>query len=308
MNMVRSYKLQIIVAALIGGLVLIIPSYSLIAEDSPKTSITNGNQEGPRSYKIPNLLHAKTVPMDRSKLLELFRSTASQLGSASSEQELRNFTKMAHFPGKDYLSSSIQDNFDIPAAEPEPRKVISHLRSTYGIALPVKGEFPFPGGPQAAIDPQQLLQATLFGANQMKKLLEQKPLPRLPKCTENKSERARTGLPQEDSVVQGTVMDFIFLDESLPNLPVTDLFGDTPIVVQYNDHSMYYLSMVTQSLKAPCLPFRVRSTVNYLIKDYGLNALKIYDEDQHGEGQLHEYFVTKYGLNLNPGKHGKKKR
>lgn len=117
---------------------------------------------------------------------------------------------------------------------------------------------------------------------ELMKLLEPKPLP---DCPSSKTEKSTLGKARlKDSI---THFDMLFVRaETAPDSP-EELVGFQPMVIRYRDDRPDENSLAALGVGINCLPFRLRITSRSSYAHIGLDALKNYDEQPDGKGELH---------------------
>jgi len=179
---------------------------------------------------------------------------------------------------------------------PAPEGIIKHLRGQGGV--------PFPD--RAWDDTYDPLKGALAPAVEetMKEFdpkLRKIPEPNFPKfnaCSGNKTTKDRVDFDSDlpASSKRLPISDVLFLNaKDLPSEP-GPIFGQFTLVIPLSGSKDDSLGGYAEQLQVPCVPYRIRNTLNYVFKDEGLNALRNFGEDYLGKGFYHQYIQEKYGV------------
>ena len=109
-------------------------------------------------------------------------------------------------------------------------------------------------------------------------------LEKLPKCKKDSTERTETpGIPEQFREKHSH--DVLIVSPKYDTQSAEDLFGENIQLIVYDTSKPNSLGFIAKGLQATCLPFRVRSTGEFLYQHQGEHAVRNYDGDPHGEGE-----------------------
>ena len=162
------------------------------------------------------------------------------------------------------------------------RPIVLHLRSTKGIPIPKPEEIP-PVLHISKEQEQEIIDLHMQGVERIKEMHEK--VPELPRCAESKTTREATGL--KDAKGDKTVLfDMLFVEQKDLPLDTVGVFGKDTIIQPYSSEKPNAISFATVGVGVTCLPTRMRATKAYVYRDEGANALKNYDKNPHGKGEV----------------------
>lgn len=133
---------------------------------------------------------------------------------------------------------------------------------------------------EPAVDPEVLL-----------KELAKEPLPKLPRCPEDRTyESAKETDPLDSSLKDPGEVDWLILDGPVPN-DVDVVFGKGTRAFQYGIPENVVASSVVAQQGLWCLPYRIRLSKGKIKHHLGMDALKNYDSTE--EGVVHDSFKNR---------------
>ncbi len=162
-----------------------------------------------------------------------------------------------------------------------PRQVLGHVQSGDVESFPTSSEIKGSEPPKAPRErertgPPKPLQ---FAVKVPQKMEE------LPNCPKDTSMKYQFGEPTAE---ESTKKDILFIRSEIPSVP-DELFGKNVRVFQYKGTTGDPVSVAIKNMRVPCLPFRMRLSEHLSVQDFGLNALRNYDREFNGKGDLHPY-------------------
>ncbi len=160
-------------------------------------------------------------------------------------------------------------------------RIIQHIKGTAGIPLPNAQQIP---DVLPSEIPKELLQQSL-AETQAAVIESLRTAKALPRCQADRTTKTETGYALAELDGSRLEMDLLIIPagSKLP-LPAAQLFGTATTVIEYDSETVTALAV--QSLPVECLPTRIRATRKFVHVQEGLDALRNYDKDQHGEGVL----------------------
>ena len=92
------------------------------------------------------------------------------------------------------------------------------------------------------------------------------------------------------------LVDILYIRKA--NLPLDPelVFGEGVQVMTFDENKKSPQSFAIQGAKIPCLPYRMRVSSSFIMRDYGKNALMNYSKDPNGKGELHEVASKKSSI------------
>lgn len=191
--------------------------------------------------------------------------------------------------------SRVSSKYSQPS-KPSPDGIIKHLRGQGGIPLPEKaweeGYDPLKGALAPAVEEAM---------SEFDPALRKIPEPDFPKfdaCSSNKTEKEKIpfdiDLPQSSKRLP--ISDVLFMNAKDVPSEIGEIFGQFTLVIPISGAKDDSLGGYASQLEVPCIPYRIRNTLNYTFRDQGLNALRNFGEDYLGKGFYHQYIQEKYGV------------
>lgn len=180
--------------------------------------------------------------------------------------------------------------------KPSPEGIIKHLRGQGGIHFPDRAWDDSYDPLKGALAPA--VEETMKEFDQKLQKIPEPDFPKFNACSSNKTEKERvdfdTDLPASSKRLP--ISDVLFLNsKDVPSEPGA-IFGQYTLVIPLSGAKDDSLGGYAEQLKIPCVPYRIRNTLNYVFKDEGLNALRNFGEDYLGKGFYHQYIQEKYGV------------
>lgn len=168
------------------------------------------------------------------------------------------------------------------AAEKKP--IIQHVRGKKGLAFPVAEKIP----PLIELTPEIMKSVQERHAEVITAAAHQLNVIPLPLCKESKTEKTPTGYKPENKEEDVTVFDMLFIEKDSIPLDPDEVFGRRVVVMPYDHKDPNGGAMAAKGVQVYCLPTRFRGTQRMVYRHQGLDAVKNYDQDANGEGELHE--------------------
>lgn len=220
---------------------------------------------------------------------EMIQKFADDLGIKPNSARMQQILNSYYNPDSD-LNLSMNSDLD---EQPEtPQKVIRHIRGKDGVPFPSKDDVVLPfkiteENVKAGLD-KYFQKTEETAANQMK-------VPGLPACSEDKTTRQETNYPLPDNRDQ-VLMDILFIRKQDVPLDPKEIFGKHVMVRPYTTDSPNVDSLSALGVGVSCLPTRLRVTRSQIMRDEGKNALRNYENDPNGEGEMHALMKAKLGI------------
>jgi len=125
------------------------------------------------------------------------------------------------------------------------------------------------------------------------------PLPYDPpaKCESNNVTREVVYPDADDSEI---IRDKLFLDEALVPLDSAEVFGSSVTLEPYKLPLDQGTLDVMSFYKVPCLPYRIRRTLQAEYRLFGLHALRTYDGVPTGKEKIHSFIRQKLNPETSP--------
>lgn len=173
-----------------------------------------------------------------------------------------------------------------------PQTVIKHLRSTKGQEFKFEKQAVMPRE-EAAQYVRPDLQKKILDTTRQRYIEQNLTSEPLPNCAEDRSERKAS--PINIGPTQGDVVffDTLFIRKSDMPLDPDIVFGPEVQVIQYDGTRDAPENIAMRGAHVPCLPYRIRATPHFFIRDRGNLALMNYTKDPNGKGELNDVIKTK---------------
>lgn len=209
---------------------------------------------------------------------EIISKIAARLRLEPDSRHLRSIIE-AQYRGERGIQEREQEIAEESAAV---RPIVLHLRSTKGIPLPKPEEIP-PVLHISKEQEQEIIDLHMQGVERVKEMHEK--VPDLPRCAESKTTREATGL-KEAKGDKTILFDMLFIPQQDLPLDTAGVFGKDTVIQPYISDKPNAISFATVGVGVTCLPTRMRATKAYVYRDEGANALKNYDKNPHGKGEV----------------------
>lgn len=164
--------------------------------------------------------------------------------------------------------------------------ILLHYRGRFGIDIPAEADVWRPGKELGVEGFKEKLAALVPELQKIaKEELTAEPLPR---CEESKTERARLSKGKISKAEKDDqILDILFINKSDVPLDYEEAFGKRVVLRTYKPGSSQdAMSYYIKKLGVKCLPYRMRATKEFRFEDWGSNALRNYDSDPSGKGEL----------------------
>lgn len=165
-------------------------------------------------------------------------------------------------------------------------QVIAHYKGKDGIPFPDKL------GPVVQTNPAELARGLVVILNGQAGLLKQgTKVGVIGQCRANKTVRKKAKVINE-KIKDRVLSDMLFIQKEYLPLKPQEAFGAITSVKPYwNDRSNSSSVMATQ-FNVPCLPYRIRITGSNSFAHFGKDAIRNYDGDPNGKGELRDYLFS----------------
>ncbi len=169
----------------------------------------------------------------------------------------------------------------------EDAPILKHYRGTQGIPLPGNDELisPFSDIPMDEVKKEITEKYLPEYKKSYEALLEN---PSLPTCQESRTFKAEVEGPLGKEYDDQVFMDVLYLPENLNPLTPETYFGQTATLRTYVSESGNPVSIVARTLGVWCLPYRIRITGKNRFVHIGADALKNFERNQNGQGELNK--------------------
>lgn len=169
--------------------------------------------------------------------------------------------------------------------------IVKHLKGEYGVPLPnpdeIRQSYVSLTNPQLPTPDEQILKEQM-DEEYMEHLRQLLTPIKFPRCTSSSRSELDTGYVL-DKLGSEVEADFLFIaEEDLPpeNNDYVELFGRKTQVRPISEWSLP-AQFGAKSMGFDCLPARLRATKAKVFREQGEYALRNYDKDQFGKGELH---------------------
>jgi len=195
--------------------------------------------------------------------------------------KLREQNKIASTPAAEAPSaeapalnaSNDPDMFNIPAT--------SHVRSNEGI--------PFAKQDELVLDPEPpaYMEAIRFGKQTYIPPLPKMPYRRPGKCESNQTKRTPLISPIDGD--ERLLSDVVYLPQELIPADGEEVYGKRARLWGYGPNGDASVDIRMENDSVPCVPYRIRVTTKATYADFGMSALKNYDNNPGGSGTLNSW-------------------
>lgn len=288
-------------ALLLSVLLAANSGYAQIADTSPELS--------EQKHETPDLVRASLKHSEKSGSAARSLDPSQQRLDADTLNKILNFA--AEYFKTDRSSPMIQElgnilngkqsDVEMPvpprySEEKDTRPIVAHYRAKSGIPFPDKKqlEVPMPQRHDEYVKARIKTMMSHYMTKLKEQITTQPDLPALPACKEDSTKRYSTGYKGKDDG-KFRFLDMLFIADRMPE-DTSEIFGRQTLVVQYIKEKGPVAARFARDYGVTCLPFRVRATKKFVMRDRGVNALKNYDKDPHGKGVLHDFMKKKLGL------------
>lgn len=205
--------------------------------------------------------------------------------------------KMSNDYNGDPEAAEVYDSLDW-----EKIQLVRHYRAKQGVKLPSKGEI---RGVFHGMTEDDLFMLFKEGVKKYRELeKEWQKLPEIPNCKvskkiikDNPFQKAKPGEilgTHVDKVKDMLLLDILFVhEEDIPENP-KEVYGKRVVVRRFEADNPFSEGAIAGKMKLDCLPYRYRTTFDKRMEYTGLEAMKNYDQDTYGDGEIHEWVRENY--------------
>lgn len=237
--------------------------------------------------------NAQTPNLTNSPSTQLIEKISLELGIPRTSKFYKTFLFATSPTQSNSNNEFISPNLIIE--KKRDKNILRHIRSNKGIALPKAKNL-------EAIRYQPRSRTDAIHTKWRQALVENNTKPKLiPNCIKDSSDKLPSNFNGSKLQEETVLFDMLFIRKEYAPIDPEEIIGRQTIIIPYTQEKATMASIAASGVKIPCLPYRVRGTAKFFIKDQGLNALKNYDKDPNGSGSLHEIMKLKLQHHQNKG-------